>query len=259
MLSLDVTISTYRPEGILRVEKMLSSLSPQEGVSYIVSWQEHQEAPVPQSLLTRSDVEIHRFDIKGLSNNRNNAISHCKGDIVLVADDDLEYKQNFSRTIIKVFEDNPDIDLATFKIDFPFKKTYPEKECPILIPFPKNFYVNSNEIAFRRERMKNLKFSPDLGLGNSFRECGEEEMFLLSAIRLNKKCLFVPEEIALHKEFTTGDKVRPGILRGQGLVIREIYPISYIPRLVLKAWRTARSKDTSFLSNLFYLWQGSRK
>ena len=82
MLTLDVAISTYKRDGIRKVEKMLPP--PQEGVKYVVSWQEHDDNPIPSELSSRADVEVYRLDKKGLSNNRNNAISHCKGDIILI-------------------------------------------------------------------------------------------------------------------------------------------------------------------------------
>lgn len=48
MLTLDVLICTYTPDGIRRVAGM--NLPALEGVTYIVSWQEHADAPVPDSL-----------------------------------------------------------------------------------------------------------------------------------------------------------------------------------------------------------------
>ena len=86
MLTLDIAIVTHRPEGIARVAAM--NLPVIDGVRYVVSWQSHEEAPVPESLV-RDDVEIHRFDGRGISLNRNHAYDHCRADIVLNADDDL--------------------------------------------------------------------------------------------------------------------------------------------------------------------------
>ena len=256
-LSLDVAISTYRPEGIKRVEKMLSPLSPQEGVKYIVSWQEHANAPIPESLLSRDDVEIHRLDIKGLSNNRNNAMDHCHGDIVLIADDDLEYHRDFAKKIIESFEDDPALDLATFKIDYLNKKIYPDSTYVLECPFPKNYYVSSVEIAFRRKSLKGLHFWNKMGLGNSLLACGEDELFVISAIKKNFNCQFVNKEIGSHSEESTGDGISPGVLRGQGFIIRIIYPFSFPIRVLLKSYRLHKKNKGGFLSNLKHLSKGA--
>lgn len=255
MLTLDVAISTYQPEGMSRVAKMLPPV--QEGVRYVVSWQEHRNASIPESILTRGDVEVYRLDVKGLSNNRNNAIDHCKGDIILIADDDLVFESDFAQKIISTFEEDSYLDLATLKVNYLNPKQYPSSECDLKIPLPKNYYVTSFEIAFRRDRIGNLRFYPELGLGASLMHCGEEEFFVVSAIRRGYVCRFINQTIACHPEATTGDKISNPILRGQGFVIRVIYPNTWILRLTLKAYREARTKRTSFFNNTVQLWKGA--
>lgn len=257
MLSLDVAISTYKPEGIKRVEKMLESLPEQPNVNYVVSWQEHANADIPVSLLKRGDVKILRYDIKGLSNNRNNAIDHCTGDILLIADDDLNYRKDFAASVIKPFAINPTLDMALFKIEFKNKKSYPRQECEIKLPLPKNYYVTSMEIAFRRESFRDLRFYPELGLGAADMHCGEEELFLISAIKRGLNLRFIDKIIAGHPEETTGDKVSEDILRGQGFVIGALYPFTWWMRVPLKALRNFKSKKSSLAMSLRYLAQGA--
>lgn len=253
-MTLDVAISTYRPEGIKRVEKMLPQ--PQEGVRYVVSWQEHEDTPIPESLMIRDDVDVYRLELKGLSNNRNNAINHCKGDIILVADDDLVYYPGFAEKIKEAYQRYPTMDLATFKFDYLNKKIYPPKDCKLKLPFPKNYYLSSVELTFRREKLKDLKFKKELGLGNKWLGCGEDEFFLIEAIKEGYDCRFVNETIGIHPLESTGDKVCPGILRGQGYVIRKIYPYSGILRIALKAKRLGKVTGGNFIKILYHLFQG---
>ena len=257
MLSLDVAISTFKPEGILRVEKMLQPLPPQERVKYVVSWQEYENAEIPASLLQRKDVEIHRLDIKGLSNNRNNALEHCKGDIVLIADDDLEYQPDFAKKIIETFEEDPSLDLATFKIDFFNKKIYPDESCKLGLPLPKNYYVSSIEMAFRRNSLRGIRFWDKMGLGNTLLACGEDELFMISAVKRNLECRFINKEIGSHPVESTGDKAKPGVLRGQGFILRKIYPVTFPARIILKSYRLFKKKRGNLLSNLFHLSHGA--
>ena len=256
MLTLDIAISTYKPEGIKRVENML--LSPQPGVRYIISWQEHKNTAIPDNLHKRDDVEIYRLDVKGLSNNRNNAIEHCSADIILIADDDLQYETDAFIKIIKTFESLPQLDLALFKADYSRKKNYPEHSCRIKLPFPKNYYVSSIEIAFRRSSLKDLRFWSQLGLGNDLLGCGEDEFFVISAVNRKLDCRFINETICSHPGETTGGKLEDSVLRGAGFITRVIYPKGYILRLPLKAYRSAKSTNGNYFRILRELFRGAQ-
>ena len=255
MLSLDVAISTHLPEGIRKVEKNLPS--PKRNVRYIVSWQDHQGSDIPPALIQRQDLTIYRFEKSGLSNNRNNAIKYCRGDIILISDDDLRYVDDFASLILHVFEEDKKLDLAVFKIKYDSPKVYPEKDQILKLPYPKEFYVSSVEIAFRKEKLRDLKFWSELGLGNSFLGCGEDEFFFFSAIKRGFNCKFINKYIAVHKGSTTGDKVNTSVLRGQGFVISAVYPFSFIWRLFLKAIRLKNNKGVRFPKALINLYKGA--
>lgn len=256
MLTLDVAISTYRPEGIERVVKMLRPLEPKKGVRYVVSWQEHGDAPLPTYLADRGDVEVWRTDLKGLSNNRNNSIEHCRGDIVLIADDDLEYYPDFAEKIISAFEEKPLLDLGIFKVEFHNPKKYPEETCRLSLPFPKGYYCSSVEITFRRERLNVLSFSPEMGLGAPVLQSGEDELFLISAIKRGYDCEFFPIAIATHPSESTGDKISPGTLRAQGFIMAMIYPLTSFLRIPLKAYRVSKTTNAPFFKSTYQLLKG---
>lgn len=256
VLTLDVAISTHKAEGIKKVESMLPPALP--NVRYIVSWQEHFNEIIPQKLLSRDDVEIHRFEGKGLSNNRNNALNYCKGDIVLIGDDDLHYKPDFSEKILSAFGDDETLDLALFKVDFEGGKTYPESDCILRIPYPGKYFVSSVEISFRRDRIGLLRFYPQLGLGAPEMEAGEDEFFVLAAIKRGLKCKFINRIIGQHIGESTGSRVDMSCLRGQGFVIRSMYPWSFIFRLTLKSLRMSKQKGVKFLNVLHHLNRGAK-
>lgn len=250
-MTLDVAISTYRPEGILKVEKMLPE--KQEDVKYVVSWQEHENSDIPESLLRRDDVEIHKFDLRGLSKNRNNAISFCKSDIILIADDDLILESDFADRIKDSFYRNPEVDLGIFKVNFPIPKSYPVKEMALNLPLPRNYYCSSVEIAFRRRKKSTLKFWDVIGLGTKYFECGEDELFLISAIKRGYNCSFFNKTIATHPSESSGGKVTPGILKAQGFIITILYPFSSFIRIPLKAYRVYKGSQKNFFYSLKHL------
>lgn len=254
MLTIDINISTFLPEGIKKVETILPL--PRKGVTYIISWQKHEDYPIPDSLSNRSDVKIFRLGSTGLSKNRNNAIDLSTGDIIVIADDDLFFDECFDSTIRSTFDENTYIDLALFKVSFPFKKKYPGKNMRIKLPFPKGYYVSSVEIAFRRDKINGLRFWEEMGLGALSMHSGEDELFVISAIRRGINCKFINKYIAYHSQTSTGQKTTSGILKGQGFITGIIYPFSGIIRVPLKAYRISRHNDISFFKALMNLSSG---
>lgn len=256
MLTLDLALVTHRPEGILRVAEM--NLPIVDGVRYVVSWQNHGNAPIPSSLL-RPDIDIHRFDQTGQSLNRNNALDHCSADIILNADDDLIYEPGAFKAIIKTFEDNPDVDVATFKTQCPKGPIYPDHSCTLGIPLPKGYWVATFDIAFRRRSVGNLCFHPEFGLGSERFHGAEDELFLLAAIRRGLNCRFFPITICEHPGLSTGTNTTMSseYLRASGCYITLAYPRSFAPRIVLKAWRVSRQGQSGLFQALRYLASGA--
>lgn len=257
---LDIAIATFGKEGIRRVCNVL--LAPRPDVRYIISWQSHQGIALPDGL-DRKDVEVHRLDQPGVSRNRNNALSHCKGDYVLFADDDIEFLSDSFDKVTEAFANNPDSDILLFKAEYPFRKSYPEDSCDICLPFPKGYSVGTIEIACRRQTAGRLRFSLSLGPGAPFLTAGEDEYFVICALRQGCRCRFVNTLICRHPRFSTG-MGRPfddGILRSSGFIIATLYPLSAILRLPLKAWRISRPAQLhsapSFLHALRCLCQGA--
>lgn len=250
MLSLDLLIATHRPEGLQRVAAQL--LEPIAGIRYIVSWQNHGNAPVPESLSGRPDVEIHRFEGTGLSRNRNNALKHCSADLVLITDDDVTLFPEGLQQLRKAFEENPEVDLATFRTKYGDPSHYPARETKLCNPLPKGYYVSSIEIAFRRKLSRSLQFCPELGIGLETYKGGEDEIFLQTAIRRGFNCRFFPITINAHPHASTGTLAHfeAGHLRAAGLVIGLTYGRFSYPRAILKALRVARAGQASLPSAL---------
>lgn len=257
-MTLDVIIPTHQPEGIHRVAKM--QLPRFEGVNYIVSWQNHQNAEIPKALL-REDIRIYRFDKSGLSRNRNNAISHSKADLIYLSDDDLIMESDIFSKIIRRFEEYPDTQVATFMIRESFSKIYPKEVTELGFYLPKNYSVGSPQIAFRRELYPDLKFNELFGLKSGIFECGEDEIFHLSARKRGLKCRFFPDIIANHPHESTGiRKIKdPKIVYGFGALITKNYPNSFFLRIPLKSYRMHKKGQYPLIKALRDLTIGSIK
>lgn len=255
--TLDVLIVTHAPEGIGRV----AAMNPPrlDGVNYIVSWQNHGDSPVPDSLLGRDDFRIYRFDGKGVSANRNNALDHSTADIMLIADDDLIYSPENLLTVRRVMAENPEVDYASFMYDGPDRKQYPDRVTDISV-VPENFYQTTFEIALRADTAAgSLRFNPLFGPGAPVLTAAEDEMFYLTARHRGVKMRFFPYVIATHPDTTTGSRVvtDAGVVKASGAVIIRQYPVSGLLRIPLKAWRMSRNGRAGFMFALRNLISGA--
>lgn len=253
-MNIDVLIATYKPEGIRRVAD--ASLPEIEGVRYVISWQQDENAEIPGDL-KRRDIEIHRFDGAGLSRNRNNGLGFCKGEVIVIADDDEKIFPEGLRRLSKAYEENPEVDLITFESIHDNGVKYPSGECRLGRILPKGYYVSSIELSFRRRC--GLKFCPELGLNSGRMHCGEDDMILQSAIRRGFDCRFFPILVCEHDHSSTGNRTGMSreTLRGAGCVIALTYGWQALLRVPLKALRLWRAGKSGLLKALFYISQGA--
>lgn len=259
-MTLDIAIITYKPEGIRRLAD--SNLPEIESVRYVVSWQNHQNAPIPDSLI-RKDIDIYRFDGTGLSANRNNALEKCNADIILISDDDLTYIPKGIEAIINTYQNNPDLDFASFICVHDSDRIMPLKATRLDIPLPKGYSICSCDMSFRKESIlqSGIKFHPLLGLNSPEMHSGEDDFFLLCAIKKGLNCKFFPIEICIHPHESTGtkSKMTAANVRGSGCIIALTYPYSWMPRVLLKAWRLYRRGQFGFFKGIKTLMEGVMK
>lgn len=254
MTTLDIAIATHKPEGI---ERLAAGHLPQiEGVTYVVSWQNHQDYPLPAAL-ERPDVEVYRFDRTGQSLNRNNAFDHCRADIIMPSDDDLIFYESGIKDLIEFYALHPEADFVTFKSIHARGIRYPEGSCKLSKPLPKNYNVACIELSFRRRT--GLRCCPELGLGSPRIHGGEDEILLETALRRGLDCRFVPITVCEHDHPSTGTKSRftNENIRAAGCIIALIYGSEALLRVPLKAWRIFRAGKASLPRALGYAIQGA--
>ena len=257
MLTMDLAVITHKPEGIQRVAKMV--LPPMEGVRYVVSWQNHQGAPIPAEL-NRPDVEIHRFEHAGQVWNRNNAFLHCKADIVVFSDDDLIYKSEELLNLRSFYELNHDVDVVAFQSEHIGSDcSYPSGAIKLSSKYPRGYYASGFELSFRRKRVGNLKCHPLFGLGSPKLHGGEDELLLYAAIKRGLNCWFAPITVCEHNHPSTGTKAKltNENLRAMGAVLALQNPRTALLRVPLKAWRISRKGQASILRSLAYVTSGA--
>ena len=204
---LSVLICTLN-EGIKDVARIL--LPEREDVNYVVSFQYTDDsflALIPHELTQRKDVFVSRLKGKGLSRNRNNALMHSKGDISLIADDDVRYKNEYFNVILSTFRENQNVDIALFKAktyDGAWMKEYPDYSYGYQ-EAPKGTYPCSCEIVMRKSVYDGgIRFDERFGLGSDYLSSGEEDVLLEDALRKGLKIVYFPELIVETDCNTTG-------------------------------------------------------
>ena len=208
-MKLDVLICTFN-SGIDKVSDILQEM--RADVRYIISHQYTDEKYRYLPLeLDREDVLVTQVQGLGLSRNRNNALKYAEGDIALIADDDVKFLPDAFNKILDVFEGNPGVDIALFKIktpeDEPEYKNYPNESYKF--NNRNKHKVSSIEIAFRPHRIKsnNISFDERFGLGSSYLTAGEENVFIHDCTIAGLEAVYYPIFIVEHSVFSTLRKI----------------------------------------------------
>lgn len=195
-----------------------------EGVCYLISWQQKNEelCEFPSDYEPREDVKIVITKGRGLSKNRNIALSHATGDLLVFSDDDTSYKPEYFERIKGAFSANPQADIITFQaVDESFNKIKQYAKNSFLYEHtPRGFYYSSWEIVVKNK--PNLPhFDERFGLGSKQLACGEEEVFLHTAHLQGLHIMYCPQIIVQTQGATTGTQFNTSyrVRRSKGAVL----------------------------------------
>lgn len=151
---------------------------------------------------------INSFE-RGLSKSRNLALQNTLGKIVLIADDDVIYPENFQQKIIQAYNNHTEASIICFRTQTKEGKLYSKypaegKE----LNSRKLNKILSIEVTANREALqaKNCVYNEWFGLGAKF-EDAETLYFLRRAFYSGLKLFFCPETIVVHESYSSSDEV----------------------------------------------------
>ena len=207
-MSIDVCISTI-DDGI---ENLVNRLPESPGVTYRVGLQTSTQRTGPGALPaswenyagSRTDIVLHRLRGTGLSKSRNDLIELSDAEMILFADDDIDYIPGFESRLNDAYDEIADADV----IVFPYESSRPAKSRSHEL-YEHNVItaarVSSIEITARRAALieSGVRFDEGFGLGTD-RPSGEEYIFIVDLIRAGKKAINYPTALVSHFHEASG-------------------------------------------------------
>lgn len=201
------------------------------------------------------DSRMQTFEYRetGLSKSRNRALAHATADIVLIADDDVRHPPDAPATVARAFAAYPRADIITFQAQTPagapFKKYASRARRHTARSIMR---VSSWEIALRLEsiRAAGLRFDEAFGLGAEF-PTGEENIFLIDALRRGLNLRYEPQVIAVHPAESSGaDLSTVDAVQAKGAAFRRMFGAAFLP--VALAFAGKKYRRSPFSCGRFY-------
>lgn len=154
-----------------------------------------------------SSVRVINSHEIGLSKSRNLGLKNARGKIILIADDDVVFLENFQENIVKAYNQNQNGTAICFQTitkqgslysNYPkFKKELNNKELRKVL---------SIELTCNTEILKteNCVFNEFFGLGSKFQD--SETFFFLNRMKhKGLKVIFIPVSIVIHESVSSSD------------------------------------------------------
>ncbi|KAF2331607.1 glycosyltransferase family 2 protein [Flavobacterium nitrogenifigens] len=192
---------------------------------------------------------INSFE-KGLAKSRNLALENALGKILVIADDDVVYKEGFAIKIIDVYNKFPKAAVINFEaenLDGSLIKKYPSDSKANLNIFD---VLNSSSIEMTLNKKiineSKVSFDENFGLGAVF-EMGEEAIFLSDLKAKQKQLVFEPQIIVIHKNQTSSEKKSiDDKYYIQGALFSRIFKKKYLFWLYVKLFFDLKQNNIKF-------------
>lgn len=236
--NLEILLSTMHKTSLSFLSDMFSS-SNYSNINILIINQTN-EGELLESNIDNARV-VNSFE-KGLPQSRNLAIENASEDICLIADDDVDYVENFKEIILSTFEKHVNADIITFQMNDDEGQLFRNYQDIIKHNEDTIYTANSVVIAFRLKSIKGkISFNPNFGLGAKF-QVGNEYVFLRNALNIGLSIYFEPQVILSHPKFSSGrDAASDRIIYGRSALYYKYFGIRSYFRIGKHIFRTFMS------------------
>ncbi len=256
-MRLEILVTTMHQQGFEKYHSM-NLRTPA-----VIANQADRDETVEQ-VINGQKVTLVTTSARGTSRNRNTALAHATGDVLMFADDDITFYDNYEEIVLSELDKHPEADAIRFNIrQVDGRKT----TITPITQFTRATRTNITQygvwgIAIRKSVFERhqLRFDENFGPGTE-NSCGEDTIFLQELMK-KKVCLYLsPETIAdidqtVSSWFEGYDHERYFVTAGR--VLARIYPLLSYGLVVRSAVKCARNKKSklSFLSILKAYYKG---
>ena len=123
------------------------------------------------------------FTERGIGNSRNRALSAAEGDIIIFADEDIRYVDNYAAIVSDAFERTPDADAFIFNINaHGGERREDDVKRDGKMSFRSALSFGAVRLAVKREKIGDTKFSMYFGGGARYGS-GEDTIFIQDLFR----------------------------------------------------------------------------
>ena len=197
------------------------------------------------ALATRPDVAVELLASTGLSRSRNAALELARGDIILIADDDVGHLPGAYHGIRAFFAANPGASLLagqSFAPDGQPRKRFAAG--PHRLRLWNSGGISSHELALRRApvRAAGLRFDEAFGAGAGTQAfLGEEYIFVADCLRAGLRGVYLPLPVSVHPTESSGFVWNgPTVARARAAVITRVFGAAAPPMRLAFALKNHR-------------------
>ena len=189
--SLQVVVATMHQKDFSKYEKMNLSTDA-------VFANQADETSYSEKTFGNSTAKMITTATRGVGINRNIGLQYATGDILLIADDDMVYSDDYEKTVIKAFEENPQADALIFNIEtIGADKGRRLNNKSIQLHLHNGLNYGAARLAVRRSCLvrERIFFSTCFG-GGTIYSAGEDTLFICDMLKKKLKIFTYPATIA---------------------------------------------------------------
>lgn len=188
---LQVVVATMHQKDFSKFEKMNLSTDA-------VFANQADETSYSEKNFGNCTAEMITTATRGVGINRNIGLQYATGDILLIADDDMVYSDDYAPVVLKAFEENPQADALIFNIETlgaDMGRRINDKSKRLHIYNGLNY--GAARLAVRRSSLvrERLFFSTCFG-GGTIYSAGEDTLFICDMLKKKLKIFTYPATIA---------------------------------------------------------------
>ncbi|HPD32950.1 MAG TPA: glycosyltransferase family A protein [Bacteroidota bacterium] len=184
-----------------------------------------------EDIINGKSIKMITTSDRGVGKNRNIALLNASADILIFADDDMVFVDNYEDGIIKAFERLPNADIIIFEVDINANPDREDKRKIRKIGRVRTYNFmryGTYRIVCRRNSIlkKNIWFSILYGGGAQF-SSGEDNLFLREALKKHLRIYKYPFKTAdmIQKESSWFEGYNERYFIDRGVLIANAFPV----------------------------------